>query len=102
MIYQLVVPGPIEDVEETRVLEWHGEEGQEFKTGQLLVELETHKAVVEVRLTHAAVLRRILCQPGDWQQVGKPLGLLSDAPTEELPAQEGTDLPRLLVEFELT
>ena len=30
MIYQLVVPGPIEDVEELRVLQWHGEIGTAF------------------------------------------------------------------------
>ena len=33
----------------------------------------------------ALFLRRILCRPGDWQQIGKPLALLSDTPEEELP-----------------
>ena len=49
MIWKLVVPGPIEDVEELRVLEWHGDVGRRFDAGAMIVELETHKAVVEVR-----------------------------------------------------
>src|SRR5437879_3120656 len=102
MIYQLLVPGPIEDVEEIRVLEWHAAEGTALAAGQLLVELETHKAVVEVRIAQPALLRRILCQPGEWQQIGKPLALLSDTAADSLPekADEGTTV--LPVEFEIT
>ena len=39
MIYQLAVPGPIEDVEEVRVLEWHGAAGSAFAIGELIVEV---------------------------------------------------------------
>jgi pyruvate/2-oxoglutarate dehydrogenase complex dihydrolipoamide acyltransferase (E2) component len=53
MIYALAVPGPIEDVEELRVLQWHGEPGTRFAAGEMIVELETHKAVVEVRARRA-------------------------------------------------
>jgi pyruvate/2-oxoglutarate dehydrogenase complex dihydrolipoamide acyltransferase (E2) component len=102
MIYQLVVPGPIEDVEEVRVLEWHREEGGAFEAGTLLVELETHKAVVEVRPEQAGVLRCILCRPGDWRQIGQPLALLSDAPDEALPEAAGPDVERLPVAFDVT
>jgi pyruvate/2-oxoglutarate dehydrogenase complex dihydrolipoamide acyltransferase (E2) component len=102
MIYQLLVPGPIEDVEEIRVLEWHAEEGTSLAAGQLLVELETHKAVVEVRIAQPALLRRILCQPGEWQQIGKPLALLSDTAAEPLPETAGEGVVVLPVEFEIT
>jgi pyruvate/2-oxoglutarate dehydrogenase complex dihydrolipoamide acyltransferase (E2) component len=101
VIYQLVVPGPIEDVEEIRVLEWHRQEGAAFAAGELLVELETHKAVVEVRPSQAGVLRRVLCQPGEWQQVGKAIALCSDGPDEELPGTEPGEAPCLAVEFEI-
>jgi pyruvate/2-oxoglutarate dehydrogenase complex dihydrolipoamide acyltransferase (E2) component len=46
LFYKLIIPGPIEDVEEVRVLEWHGSIGREFQPGDLMVEFETHKAVV--------------------------------------------------------
>jgi pyruvate/2-oxoglutarate dehydrogenase complex dihydrolipoamide acyltransferase (E2) component len=101
MIYQLSVPGPIEDVEELRVLEWHGEPGRQFAQGEMIVELETHKAVVEVRAAQPGVLRKILCPPGEWQKLGKPLAIFSDSADEALPesADAGSALP---VEFEVT
>jgi pyruvate/2-oxoglutarate dehydrogenase complex dihydrolipoamide acyltransferase (E2) component len=101
MIYILAVPGPIEDVEEVRVLEWHGEPERSFAAGELVVELETHKALVEVRAGHAGVLRRIICAAGDWQAVGRPLALLSDAPDEEL-TDSAEGLPVLPVDFEIS
>jgi pyruvate/2-oxoglutarate dehydrogenase complex dihydrolipoamide acyltransferase (E2) component len=101
MIHKLVVPGPIEDVEELRVLEWHGAVGRVFAKGELIVELETHKAVVEVRAGQPGVLRRILCPAGSWEKVGNPLAILSDDADEALPVSaEG--LESWLVEFEIT
>jgi pyruvate/2-oxoglutarate dehydrogenase complex dihydrolipoamide acyltransferase (E2) component len=85
MIYNLTVPGPIDDVEEVRVLEWHCVAGSTVAAGAMLVELETHKAVVEVRAGRAAVLRSVLCAAGQWQRIGHPLALLSDDPGEALP-----------------
>jgi pyruvate/2-oxoglutarate dehydrogenase complex dihydrolipoamide acyltransferase (E2) component len=101
MISKLVVPGPIEDVEELRVLEWHGVEGRAFAPDELIVELETHKAVVEVRAAQPGVLRRVLCAAGDWQQVGRPLAIFSDDVEEDLPAVVD-DLNALQVEFEIS
>jgi pyruvate/2-oxoglutarate dehydrogenase complex dihydrolipoamide acyltransferase (E2) component len=101
MIYTLVVPGPIEDVEEVRVLEWHGAPGRAFAVGELVVELETHKALVEVRAGQPGVLRRLLSEAGDWQAVGEPLALLSEDADEALPdTVEG--LAAMAVAFEVS
>src|SRR4051812_47942986 len=101
MIYLLAVPGPIEDVEEVRVLEWQGKAGQQYKPGDLIVELETHKAVVEVRAGQAGILRRILCEAGIWEKPGGPLALLSDTPDEVMPAT-WDGLRQCQVAFEIT
>ena len=100
MIYSLFVPGPIDDVEQVRVLEWHGEIGQQFDEGDLVVELETHKALVEVRAGQAGILRAIESQAGDWKELGKPIALLSDMPDEPLPDTR-EELAALAVTFEL-
>ncbi|HTS20621.1 MAG TPA: lipoyl domain-containing protein [Casimicrobiaceae bacterium] len=99
MILKLVVPGSIEDAEELRVLEWHGTVGQRFAARELIVELETHKAVVEIRAAQQAILRRVLAEAGSWQKPGDALALLSDEPTEPLPATATGET--LLVEFEV-
>jgi pyruvate/2-oxoglutarate dehydrogenase complex dihydrolipoamide acyltransferase (E2) component len=101
VIYLLAVPGPIEDVEEVRVLEWHGEPERVFATGDLIVELETYKALVEVRAGQPGVLRRILTQAGDWQRPGGLLALLSDDLEEALPEAIG-NIPPLAVEFAIS
>jgi len=100
MLYKLVLPGPIEDLTELRVLEWHGEPGTGFEAGELMVELDTHKAVVEIRASSKTVLRRILVAPGEWQRVGEPLAILSDSADESLP-ENADDLMQSSVSYEI-
>jgi pyruvate/2-oxoglutarate dehydrogenase complex dihydrolipoamide acyltransferase (E2) component len=85
VIYKLIVPGPIEDVEEIRVLEWHRRVGMAVEAGDLLVELETNKAIVEIRPTHKGFLRQLLVSEGEWQALGSVLALYSETPDEPLP-----------------
>ena len=101
MIYALTVPGPIEDVEEVRVLEWHGAPGHAFAVGELMVELETDKALVEVRAGQPGILRQVVCGEGDWQALGRPLAVLCDANDEPLPASVD-DLAAMAVDFEVS
>jgi pyruvate/2-oxoglutarate dehydrogenase complex dihydrolipoamide acyltransferase (E2) component len=100
MLYKLVLPGPIDDLSEVRVLEWHGLPGTQFNPGDLVVELDTHKAVVEMRASSKTVLRRILIASGEWQQVGEPLAILSDSADEPLPDRT-EDLAQSSVTYEM-
>ena len=100
MIYSLNVPGTLEDIAEVRILEWHGQPGRHFATGDLVVELETHKAVIEVRAEKPAVLRQMFVAAGDWQKIGQPIGLLSDLPDEALPdSADGLQNPAMAFEI---
>ena len=98
MIYKVTVPTVAEDVEEIRVLEWHGAPGRDFQTGDLVVELETHKALVEVRAGQPGFLRRVLCEEGEWAKLGVPLALFSDGASEALP-EDANLASDLAVEF---
>ena len=101
MIYKLSVPMVADDVEEFRVLEWHGAVGDHFEPGALIVELETHKAVVEVRAGQAGIFRQLFAEDGGWCQIKVPLALFSDAEDEALPeAAEGAY--DLIVEFDVS
>jgi pyruvate/2-oxoglutarate dehydrogenase complex dihydrolipoamide acyltransferase (E2) component len=101
MIYQLTVPAAVPGVEEIRILEWHGAPGTVIEAGDLIVELETHKAIIEVRAAQAGVLRQILAQAGDWRTIGLPLAFFSSEADEVLPsdASGATAMP---VEFDVT
>ena len=99
MIYQLSVPAAVPGVEEIRILQWHNEPGTAIASGDLIVELETHKAVIEVRAGQAGVLRQILAKEGEWRAIGLPVAIFSSEPDEALSADGASDL---LVEFEVT
>lgn len=101
MIYRLSVPAAVPGVDEIRVLEWHGEPGTKFARDALIVELETHKAIVEVRAAQDGVLRQVLAAPGDWKAIGVALALFSDAPTDDIPPDLSEALD-LTVEYEVT
>jgi pyruvate/2-oxoglutarate dehydrogenase complex dihydrolipoamide acyltransferase (E2) component len=101
MIYQLTVPAAVPGVEEIRILEWHKEPGSLIESGEMIVELETHKAVIEVRAGQTGVLRQILAQPGDWRTIGLPLAFFSTSADEALPSDAAGTSP-MLVEFEVT
>jgi pyruvate/2-oxoglutarate dehydrogenase complex dihydrolipoamide acyltransferase (E2) component len=92
MIYKIVVPSVAEDVEEIRILEWHGTPGHKFASGDLIVEMETHKALVEIRAGQAGILRNVLVADGDWAKLGVPIALFSDTPDEAMGEEAGTDL----------
>jgi len=100
MIYNLTVPQAVPGVEEIRVLEWHGQPGTTFEPGDLIVELETHKAVVEARAGQRGVLREIKAGPGDWRAIGLTLALFTDEADEALPQDEAS-APDLSIEFEI-
>ena len=87
MIYQLIVP-EADGTEELRVLQWHKGEGQPVGSDELIVELETAKAVVEVRSPCACVLRKIASPDRSWAKPGLPLAWFSDQADEALQIEQ--------------
>ena len=89
MIYRLLVPATIEDNDAVRVLEWHAAPGDAVAAGALIVEVETHKALIEIRAVRAAVLRERLLPEGAWCPLGEALATFSDDRHEPLSAEAG-------------
>jgi pyruvate/2-oxoglutarate dehydrogenase complex dihydrolipoamide acyltransferase (E2) component len=98
MLYLLVLKNTIDSGKELRVLEWHKKEGDLCAQGILLVELESYKAVIEIRVAHEAFLRKILVPVGERQALGKPIAVLSDSLDEEIPRSFAT-LQEMAVEY---
>lgn len=86
MVYLVTLKETINSGSELRVLEWHVREGEMRERGQLLVELESFKAVIEIYAAQSAVLRQILVRAGQTQALGKPIAVLSDTADEALPS----------------
>lgn len=77
-----------EGLPDAEVHEWHVKEGDTVKTDQLLVSMETAKAVVDVPSPCDGVIAKLYGKAGDTIDVGQPLvEFVSDKPAAAEPAQ---------------
>ncbi|WP_418908712.1 dihydrolipoamide acetyltransferase family protein [Glutamicibacter endophyticus] len=82
-----------EGLTESEVLNWKVEVGQEVSLNQVIAEVETAKAVVELPCPYAGVVAEIHAEPGTVVPVGGPLLTISsdsEAPTSDKPAPKRT------------
>jgi pyruvate dehydrogenase E2 component (dihydrolipoamide acetyltransferase) len=76
-----------EGLPEAEIVAWHVAEGDSIKTDDLLVSVETAKAVVEVPSPYTGIVARLHAKAGDMVATGAPLVDFSDTQTEgEKPA----------------
>jgi pyruvate dehydrogenase E2 component (dihydrolipoamide acetyltransferase) len=73
MTTQLTMPMLGEVMEEGTVVSWKKSEGQAVAKGEIVLEVETDKAVMGVESPVAGVLRRILVPEGKTVPVNTPL-----------------------------
>ena len=70
---QFKLPDLGEGLQEAEIVEWHVQPGDSVELDQLLVSVETAKAIVEVPSPRAGVISRCFGDPGDLLHVGSPL-----------------------------
>jgi pyruvate dehydrogenase E2 component (dihydrolipoamide acetyltransferase) len=73
-------------MEEGKLIEWRLSEGDTVAQGDIVAEIETDKANMEVEALGGGVLRRILVQPGQTVPVGALIGVIAgpDEPIDDL------------------
>lgn len=62
-----------EGLTEADILTWHVKPGDEVKVNQVVVEVETAKAAVELPIPWAGVVTELLVEPGQTVEVGAPI-----------------------------
>src|SRR6188768_3446896 len=75
-------------MEEGRLVKWNKNEGDQIKGGDILAEVETDKAVMELVARGDGVLRKRLINEGDTSPVGTLIGVIG-APDENIDALVG-------------
>jgi len=75
-------------MEEGRLAAWLKQEGDEVKEGDVLAEVETDKATMELVARGAGVLRKLLIGEGDTANVGTVIGVIA-APDEDIASLVG-------------
>ena len=98
MITKVLMPKLSDAMETGKVIKWLKKEGDTVKGGDLLVEVETDKANVEIEAFGAGILRKIVVGEGGQVPVGEMIGVIAD-PTEDIasataaPAKPATPAP---------
>jgi pyruvate dehydrogenase E2 component (dihydrolipoamide acetyltransferase) len=78
MITKVLMPKLSEAMETGVVIQWLKKEGDPVKGGDVIAEIETDKANVEVEAFGSGVLRKILVGPGGQVPVGEMIGVIAD------------------------
>ncbi len=67
------LPDAGEGLTEAEILNWHIKPGDEVTVNQIIVEIETAKAAVELPCPWAGVVTELLAEPGQTVEVGTPI-----------------------------
>jgi 2-oxoisovalerate dehydrogenase E2 component (dihydrolipoyl transacylase) len=102
------LPDTAEGLVDAEILTWHVKPGDEVAVNQIIVEIETAKAAVELPCPWAGVVTELHAQPGETVNVGAPIVTIDVDPTgaaqpaaEPAPAAaaEKSDEPGTLVGY---
>jgi len=83
MATQVILPKLGQTMEEGTIVEWFKSEGDPVSRGDVLYNVESDKAVLEVEARASGVLRKILVGPGTKVPVGTPVAVIG-RPDEDI------------------
>src|SRR5207248_7187069 len=90
-ITKVVMPKLSEAMESGKIIKWLKNEGDRIQAGDILAEVETDKADVEMEAFGGGVLRKILVQAGGTVPVGSLIGVIAE-PTEDISGLGGPEM----------
>jgi len=77
-VIPILMPQAGQSMEEGTVLSWKIKEGDTIEVGQVIMEIETDKATMEVEATDAGRVAKIVAAEGDIIEVKKPVAFIAD------------------------
>ncbi|MEI7881485.1 MAG: biotin/lipoyl-containing protein, partial [bacterium] len=91
-MFEIQMPQAGQSMEEGTIVRWLKNEGDKIHSKDILFEVETDKAVVEVEAGHDGILRKIIIPVGQMVPIRTRVGLIGDA-NEPVPADAGSPAP---------
>jgi len=92
MISEVVMPQMGADMQEGAILRWLKREGDAVQRGEIIAEIETDKANVEIEAYESGTLRRILLSEGTTVPVGQIMAVIA-APEDDISQYETGAVP---------
>ena len=90
---EFVMPQLGADMTAGKLLGWRKKVGDSVKRGDIIADVETDKADIEVEVFSAGVIEKILVQPGEKVPVGTPLAIIHEEGEAEMPSVSPKTLP---------
>src|SRR5438105_15265871 len=84
-VTKVVMPKLSEQMEAGKIIKWLKNEGDRIQSGDILAEVETDKADVEMEAFGSGVLRKILVPAGNKAPVGSLIGVIAE-PSDDIAA----------------
>lgn len=84
MVIAIEMPRLSSTMEQGKIVNWFKKEGEEVEKGEVLFEVETDKANVEVEASNRGYLRKILVRPDVLVPVNTPIALMADSMEEDV------------------
>jgi pyruvate dehydrogenase E2 component (dihydrolipoamide acetyltransferase) len=78
-VTKVVMPKLSEQMESGKIIKWLKKEGDPVQSGEILAEVETDKADVEMEAFGSGVLRKIIVTAGNKAPVGSLIAVIADA-----------------------
>ena len=77
-VTKVVMPKLSDAMESGKIIKWLKKEGDRIQGGDILAEVETDKADVEMEAFGAGVLRKIFVPAGETAAIGALIGVIAD------------------------
>jgi pyruvate dehydrogenase E2 component (dihydrolipoamide acetyltransferase) len=82
MAETIIMPKLGFDMAEGTLLRWVKTEGETINKGEVLAEIETDKATIEVEASYSGVIRKLVAPEGSVVPVGAPIAIVGEADEE--------------------
>lgn len=90
---EITMPRLSDTMESGIVAAWHKHAGDQVSAGDVIADIETDKAIMELEAYDDGVLERILVPEGGSAPIGAPIGLLGDGTGSVAPVAEEPPAP---------
>lgn len=88
-----VMPTLGSDMTEGTLIEWKKKAGDRVVKGEIIAEVETEKAAIEVESFHTGILEQLLAKPGETVPVGTVMALIREEGDQASPAVQSPARP---------
>lgn len=78
MAFKVLMPRLSDTMEEGKIIRWEKKEGNKVKKGDILAEVETDKANLEMEAYSSGILREIIVKEGESAPVGDLIAIIGE------------------------